>query len=302
MAKVKAKKLSFVPRVISLLEGALALSHAFERLLVDVVVGYVPLFAPIIPASLAFDNLLNVLHMDFWVSLIGAAVVEFLGLGTVTTVTQFVDFNASRDEGDPPAPLWTAISVAGFYLIVVLTVNVLLDDSEFIERFSKLLLSTLSVAGALTISLRSQHTRRLAEKKLRDERAEQKVIEDAKNAHRQEQADKRRQDRFALKRLALELGVGASAAGNGNGKVKGAVQVAETFSEKPETYGKYKNWHQVPPVEKLWILAEIRRNGTAKINTNKEIQERYGVSERVAYGWIDYAHRDFPEQLAKESV
>lgn len=65
MAKVKTQKLSFVAWVISLLEGALKLSHAFERLLVDVAVGYVPLLAPIIPASLAFDSLFNVLHMGF---------------------------------------------------------------------------------------------------------------------------------------------------------------------------------------------------------------------------------------------
>lgn len=293
MAKVKTQKLSFVAWVISLLEGALKLSHAFERLLVDVAVGYVPLLAPIIPASLAFDSLFNVLQMGFWVSLIGAAVVEFLGLGTVTTVTQFVDYNATRGEGDPPAPITTAALVAGFYLIVVLTVNVLLDDSEVIERLSKLLLSTLSVAGALTISLRSQHTRRLAEKKLREEKAEQKAIQDAKDAHRREQADKRRQDRHELKKLELELGV----AGNGNGKVK----VAETFSENPETYGKYKNWHQVPPDEKKFIVETIRKNGDAKILTNREIQQRYGVSERVAYGWIDYAHRDFAEQLSVNS-
>lgn len=287
----------FVAWVISLLEGALALSHAFERLLVDVVVGYVPLFAPIIPSSLAFDSLFNVLHMGFWVSLIGAAVVEFLGLGTVTTVTQFVDYNASRGEDDPKAPIWIAITVAAFYLVVVLTVNVLLDDSEFIERFSKLLLSTLSVAGALTISLRSQHTRRVAEKKLRDEKAEQKAIQDAKQAFRQQQADARRRERFELKKMALELGV----AERKNGKGKVSVQVAESDSEKPETFGKYKNWHQVPPTEKQFIVELVRKNGDAKILTNREIQARYGVSERVSYGWIDYAFRDFSELLAIES-
>lgn len=297
MAKVKMKKLGFVAWVIGLLEGALKLSHAFERLLVDVVVGYIPLFAPIIPASLAFDNLLNVLHMGFWVSLIGAAVVEFLGLGTVTTVTQFVDYNASRGENDPQAPITTAALVAGFYLVVVLTVNILLDDSQFVERTSKLLLSTLSVAGALTISLRSQHSRRVEEKRIRDEKAEAKRIEDAKEAYRQQQADQRRKDRFELKKLALEMGVSAS----GNGKVKVPVKVPESNSEKPETFGKYQSWRQLPPDEKKHVVELVRTNGDAKILTNREIQKRYGVSERVAYGWIDYAFRDFPE-LMKDAV
>lgn len=298
MSKANVVKVSWfsVAGVVRALENALTLSHAFERLLVDVAVGYVPLLAPIIPASLAFDNLLNVLGMGFWVSLIGAAVVEFLGLGTVTTVTQFVDYNASRVEGDPLAPMGTAVLVAGFYLLVVLTVNVLLDDSEPIERFSKLLLSTLSVAGALTTSLRGQHRRRLEANRVRVEAAELKVREEAQEAHRNEQADKRRQDRQELKRLALELGV----AGNGNGKVKVAVQVSESDSEVSEVFGKYKSWLQLPPVEKRFIVEVVRKNGDAKILTNKEMQTRYGVSERVAYGWIDYARRDFGEQLAVE--
>lgn len=295
MAKIKTRRLGFVKWVISLLEGALRLSHAFERLLVDVAVGYVPLLAPIIPASLAFDSLFNVLHMGFWVSLIGAAVVEFLGLGTVTTVTQFVDYNATMGEGDPPAPITTAALVAGFYMIVVLTVNVLLDDSELIERFSKLLLSTLSVAGALTISLRSQHTRRLAEKIARDEMAEQKAKADAIEAYRREQADQRRKDRHELKKLALELGVSA----DNNGKSKVAGKVTEAFSEQPETFGKFKNWHQVPTNEKTFIVEIIRKNGDAKVLTNQEIQKRYGVSERVAYGWIEYCYRDFASEFEK---
>jgi len=68
MAKKNKSKRSLVEAVTAWLEGALAVSQAFERLLVDVFVAYVPLFAPIIPATIAFLSLYVVLQMPLLVS------------------------------------------------------------------------------------------------------------------------------------------------------------------------------------------------------------------------------------------
>lgn len=132
---------------------------------------------------------------------------------------------------------------------------------------------------------------------IRDAKAEAEVRTQKadETAYRREVAAERRAQKFELKKLELEV------SGNGNGKVKVAGKVAESFSEKPETFGKYKNWHQVPTAEKQWIVEAMRRNGDAKILTNQEIQKRYGASERVAYGWIGYAERDFGEMLVSVS-
>lgn len=288
-AKLNAKK-RFVATIISWLEGLLALSHAFERLLVDVVVGYVPLFAPIIPASLAFDNLLNVLSMGFCVSLIGAAVVEFLGLGTVATVMLFADYNASRNEGDPKAPVWVAGFVAVFYLIVVLTVNVLLDDSPTIERVAKLLMSSLGVAGALTITLRGAHTRRVEAKTVRDARmeAEQKALEEDDLAYKRQVALERRSQKHELRKLELEL----KSSENKPADVKVSEKVSESSANKAETFGQFKGWRQLPMEHKVAIAKLVK--GTSKRLAMEMIVETYLVSERVAYGWIEYAERDFP--------
>jgi len=279
MAKKKIKnKKGFVAGVTALLEGALTLSHAFERLLVDVVAAYVPLLAPVIPAYLAFHNLYFVLTMPLWVSIIGALVVEFLGFATITTVVQFVDFNATKHAEDPGAPFYPAVGVAAFYLIVVLTVNVLLDDSEFIERFSKLLMSTLSVAGAVTISLRGQHSVRLEAKMIRDAKneAEKKSTDADERAYKRQVAKERRDQKFKLKKMELQVAV------KQDEPVKVSEKVSESVSEKPATFGKWKTWRKVPHEEKLKIVRM----------TVEQVMETYGVDERSAYNWLKYARRD----------
>ena len=281
MAKKKKKNsVSFVQQVTSLLEGALALSHTFELMLVDVVAAYVPLLAPVIPAYLAFHNLYFVLLMPLWVSFIGALVVEFLGFATITTVIQFVDFNAMKKPDDPSAPFYPAAGVAAFYLIVVLTVNVLLDNSATIQRASKLLMSTLSVAGAVTISLRAQHSVRLQTKRSRDEKldAEKKVQEADTLAYKRQVSAERRAQKHELKRLELEL----KASNQNQEALKVSEKVPETNSEKPATFGKWKTWRKVPHEEKLKIVHM----------TVEEVKEQYGPDERTAYHWLEYAQRD----------
>ena len=276
--KEKTPKKGFVTAVVAGLEGALELSRAFERLLVDVLVAYIPLFAPVIPATIAFFSLYFVLKMPLAVCLIGAAVVEFLGLGTVTTTMQFVDYNASKKDDDPPAPTKMAIGTMIFYLIVVLTVNVLLDDSTSIHKVAKLLLSTLSVAGAVTISLRGQHARRMATKAIRDAKteAEKKANDADERDYKRQVAKERRDQKFELKKLQLQL------TEKKEEPVKVSEKVVETISEKPETFGKWKTWRKVPHEEKLKIV---------RMNMD-QVVETYGTDERTAYNWLEYAKRD----------
>ncbi|MBI5964908.1 MAG: hypothetical protein HY863_15625 [Chloroflexi bacterium] len=297
MAKTKRNNNGLVSGVTVWLEGALALSQAFERLLVDVVAAFVPWLAPVIPAYLAFHSLYYVLIKDvLWVSIVGAAVVEFLGLATVTTVVQFNDFNETRKEEDPNAPLWPAALTAGFYLIVVLTVNVLLDTAEPIQKFAKLLLSSLSVAGAITISLRGQHRRRVEAKAARDMKldAERKIKEKEETAYKHQVAEERRNNKQELKRLELQAKVSEKK----NDDLKVSAQVTESISDSPATFGKWKRWPAVPDEYKRHIALEIAKNKEVNAANYKKLSAGYlvrefGLDERGAYNWIGYAERDF---------
>lgn len=306
MVKKKStkNKVPFVQKITHGLENAMELSKTFERLLVDVVAAYVPLFAPVIPATIAFFSLYLILKMPLVVSLIGAGVVEFLGLSTVSTTMEFVDYNASRNDDDPPAPTKAAIGATVFYLIVVLTVNVILDESELIHKAAKLLLSLLSIAGAVTISLRRQQSRRVAVKAAKDAKAEaesgkQKADE---TAYRRQVSAEKRQQKHELKLKELEL----KASETKPELVKVAEQVSETSNTAPETFGQFKSWRQLP-MEHKTSIAQLVKSETKRVAMEK-IVETYLVSERVAYGWIEYAERDYPtveiptNQTIEESV
>lgn len=113
------------------------LSNFFEVSLINNIAAITPWLAPVAPAYIAWDHMTHVLFFPPIVSIIVAGVVEFLGLSTVITATQFWDWNDSKRQSDQSAPFWIALASAGFYLVIIVTINVLLDGSNPIERLSK---------------------------------------------------------------------------------------------------------------------------------------------------------------------
>lgn len=156
------------------------LTQQLETSLADNIASTTPWLAPVIPAWLAYHNMTVVMNFPFVVAFIGATVVECLGLATITTAVQFWDWNDKKRISDQAAPIKISIATASFYLLVVLTVNVLLDGAPLLHRLAKLLLSVLGVVGAVTVAIRSQHRRRVDE------------IEAQKREKRRERQDKRR--------------------------------------------------------------------------------------------------------------
>lgn len=162
-----------IDRIVDFLRSWLRLVRAIEGLLVDSLAALSPWLAPIIPAFMVWRGLTIRLDFPWWVAGAGAGVVELLGLSAVFTAFQFFDYNESKKVSWQGAPARVAFVVVAFYLVVVLTVNVLLDDAPVIYLVAKGLLSTLSVCGAVVIALRAQHARRLDA--IDDERRERKA-------------------------------------------------------------------------------------------------------------------------------
>lgn len=167
--------------VITFLQRCMGLSQALELMLVDVIAALIPWLAPVIPAYMAFSHMTSVLAFPAWVATLGAMVVEFLGLSTVHTTFSFWRYNDEREarriqhqqhgrgrrkalpRRAAGAPVLVAGITAGFYLAVIITVNVLLDDAGLVEKIAKALLSLLGTVAAVTLAIRAQHARRLAE-------------------------------------------------------------------------------------------------------------------------------------------
>ncbi len=152
---------SFTDRVVYALEGCRRFIAEVEGLLVDVIAATSPWLAPLIPAYMAWKSMVDSLRFPDWVAFGGAAVVELLGLSAVTTTFQFWDYNDARRKSDQRAPAVVAGVTAIFYLAVVMTVNVILDNEPTMNKIAKALLSSLSVCAAVVLALRSSHARRM---------------------------------------------------------------------------------------------------------------------------------------------
>jgi hypothetical protein len=138
--------------------------RAVEGLLIDNIAATAPWLAPLIPASMVYQAMINVLHFDNWIAWTSAVVIETLGLSAITTTFQFWDWNDIKKKREQRAPVLVAGLTALFYLTVVLIVNVLLDKTSPAEqKWAKGLLSSLSICAGVILALRSQHSRRLEE-------------------------------------------------------------------------------------------------------------------------------------------
>jgi hypothetical protein len=140
-----------------------SVTRALEGALVDNIAATTPWLAPVIPAFLVYRNMVGKLDFPTSVAIVGAVVVEFLGLSTVHTTFMLWDYNDKKRKIDQHAPVWVSLSVAFGYIVIVLTVNVLLDGGTFVYKLAYTMLSLLSVLGAVTLAVRASHARRVAD-------------------------------------------------------------------------------------------------------------------------------------------
>jgi hypothetical protein len=287
--------------------GAQALSHAFEETLVDLVSAYTPWLAPLIPAAIGFENVQTGLGFNPFLAFVYAAVIEFLGLATVTTALEFRAWNI--EQSGKRAPLWAAILTAAFYLTITLAVNVVLDAGTTTEKIVKGLASTFSVVGAITLALRSEQAKRVAELQATeaqvrndqheaDERTERLAREAEEREYQRRAADEERRLKHELKVLKLQNVAQANLQKVAETPLKLAGKVSEGSNDFPDTYGKWQRWPDVPDEHKRSIAefiqqAKVVNISTWKKETARDIVTRFGVDERVAYNWIGYAERDF---------
>ncbi len=129
-----------------------------EEKLIDNVARVVPWFAPLIPASFAYHNSINVLELAKVEAFLVAFVVELLGLATVHTFFSLAESLKTAKENKPKHETIILGFMAAFYLAIVVTVNILLDlDHTWEIITARALLSLISIPAAVTLSIRNLH-------------------------------------------------------------------------------------------------------------------------------------------------
>ncbi len=151
-----------VQAIIYFLEEWRALTVVFERTFVSNMAATVPWIAPLIPASFALKNATEKLHVQSGVEYIIAASIEGLGMSVTSTAFELWDWSDKNKDAQLSAPIRISIGTVVFYIVIVIPVNIGLDLG-WSDWIIKAMLSLLSIPAVVTLALRSQHSRRIAE-------------------------------------------------------------------------------------------------------------------------------------------
>lgn len=150
-----------------------AVINGAERAFLDLISSLVPYGTPAPAAYLTFYHSIEMLKFPVWLGWSNALVIEALGLASVSTAIRFYRNNKSHKSDKERAPFGLAVFVYGFYLVVTITLNVVLEivagsRSGWII-VSIALFTLLSVPAGILISIRSLYTEILQERQERKE-------------------------------------------------------------------------------------------------------------------------------------
>lgn len=144
-----------------------------ETNLTDGIAAFGPWITPIPSAVLVANATVKDLHWTLELGWVAAAIIESLGLTTVSTSLLLWEYNAGKRKTDPNAPFLLAASLVVVYLVSTIGLTVLLDIFPDLARFAPALFPMLALVGAVNLALRSGHRRRLAG--IAQERADRKA-------------------------------------------------------------------------------------------------------------------------------
>lgn len=272
------------------------LIETVERTLIGNIAASVPWAAPVPSAYMLFNHALKILVWDHWVAWVLAIAVEGLGVSIGSTAFDLWNWHDQKKNGR--AALNVAFGMVAFYLVIVISVNVLLDLGMPVW-IAKMGISMLSIPAIVTLALRSQHARRVEAaaaddaKRAEDEKKAAAILEQERElAFRREERAKEKEFKRQLRLKEIETN-----SDDGNSQ-KLSAKVTESVSEMPATFGKWKRWPAVPDEYKRHIALEIAKNKEKNAMSYKKLSADYlvrefGLDERGAYNWIGYAERDF---------
>lgn len=149
----------------NLFDKANAVIEGTEGSVVNLLTAIAPWGAPLIPAYMTYQHAVQVLAFPEWIALITAAVVEILGLGTISTGIKFWKFNMRKVAKSEykKAPVGLVVVAFLFYLTAVISSNVLLDyftGTPFQKNMLivvRAIFTLQTIPAGLIIAVRHQH-------------------------------------------------------------------------------------------------------------------------------------------------
>lgn len=160
MAKKNYTKLHPIfATIIGFFEQLTLAIKAGEGSFVEFVVAFGPYVAPLIPAGLTYDHVVNTLGMSAFFGWSAAIAVEVLGLASGHTIASFWMHNKQNTAKRDKLPIWPITFTYVFYLSILISINVILDwgikPAQII--IAEIALCLLTTPAIVIVAIRAQH-------------------------------------------------------------------------------------------------------------------------------------------------
>lgn len=137
-----------------------------ENSIVNFLSAFAPWLAPLVPAYMTYQHAVGTLEFPQVVAIPAALVVEILGFSAVSTYLAFWFYNRRNPAASKKAPIILVIIAFGFYLVLIVFSNVLLDSfpgERWAEITVRALFTLQTIPAAMLVSVRTQHRELLSE-------------------------------------------------------------------------------------------------------------------------------------------
>ena len=137
-----------------------------EGSLVNALTAFAPWLAPLAPAYMTYEHMVDFLFFPKLLALALALLVEILGFGTVSTFLDFWFHNKKEKAKVKKAPLGVVVFSFGFYLCLIVGSNIVIDIAKAFGSNGqqlwavivvRLLLTLQTIPGALIVAVRTGH-------------------------------------------------------------------------------------------------------------------------------------------------
>lgn len=137
-----------------------------ESSLVNLLSALAPWAAPLAPAYMSFQHMTDTLNYPEYIAWSVAAVVEVLGLSSISTILHFWAHNKRFKKDERKAPTLLAVFSFASYLGIIMVVNVMIDaaaipgaglNKDWVVVLARMFLTLLSVPAAVILAIRTQH-------------------------------------------------------------------------------------------------------------------------------------------------
>ncbi len=122
-----------------------------------------PWGAPLPVVYMSFQHMRDFLAFPWFISFPVAAVIEILGFATISTGLALWMHNRKYQDDKKKAPLWIVFISFGFYIIIIFSMNVLIDATQGTiyaknaELIVRAMLTLMTIPAALLLAVRTQH-------------------------------------------------------------------------------------------------------------------------------------------------